>query len=265
MSQRTRARTTGDATRKAPEAAPTPSPSPAGKGEPEGSAGNLTPGPSPTQRGEPEQAPASSHPPTGGGELAPEALARTLRAVAAELERDPALARRIAEALAAPTPSRRGEPERATTPDRSATERGEPEGSAGSLTPDPSPRRRREPGAESRAGGTARTPRSRLRSESPLPVGEGFGVGAARVNRSFRPRLITGASPELGAGIPDPFALYAEKGEQGVRAALAELRTGSLRAIVREHRLDPAGRLAGNNDADKLRAAIVKAVLKAAR
>lgn len=90
-------------------------------------------------------------------------------------------------------------------------------------------------------------------------------MGAARVNRSFRPRLITGASPELGAGIPDPFALYAEKGEQGLRAALAELRTGSLRAIVREHRLDPAGRLAGNTDADKLRAAIVKAVLKAAR
>ncbi len=92
-----------------------------------------------------------------------------------------------------------------------------------------------------------------------------MGVGAARVNRSFRPRLITGASPELGAGIPDPFTLYAEKGEQGLRAALAELRTGSLRAIVREHRLDPAGRLAGNNDADKLRAAIVMAVLKAAR
>ncbi len=90
-------------------------------------------------------------------------------------------------------------------------------------------------------------------------------MGAARVNRSFRPRLITGASPELGAGIPDPFALYAEKGEQGLRAALAELRTGSLRAIVREHRLDPAGRLAGNNDADKLRTVIVKAVVKAAR
>jgi hypothetical protein len=85
------------------------------------------------------------------------------------------------------------------------------------------------------------------------------------VNRSFRPRLITGASPELGAGIPDPFALYAEKGEQGLQAALAELRTGGLRAIVREHRLDRAGQLAGNNDAGKLRAAIVKAVLKAAR
>ena len=151
--------------------------------------------------------------------MAPEALARTLRAVAAELERDPALARRIAEALAAPTP------------DPSPT--GEAEGSAGNLTPGPSPARREE--------------------------------SASKVNRSFRPRLITGASPELGAGIPDPFALYAEKGEQGLRAALAELRTGSLRAIVREYRLDPAGRLAGNNDAYKLRAAIVKAVLKAAR
>lgn len=151
--------------------------------------------------------------------MAPEALARTLRAVAAELERDPALARRIAEALAAPIPD--------------SSPREAPEGSAGNLTPGPAPARR--------------------------------GASASKVNRSFRPRLITGASPELGAGIPDPFALYAEKGEQGLRAALAELRTGSLRAIVREHRLNPAGRLAGNNDADKLRAAIVKAVLKAAR
>jgi hypothetical protein len=159
--------------------------------------------------------------------MAPEALARTLRAVAAELERDPALARRIAEALAAPTPA-------------------------------PAPLRRER--------STRVAPRPPLPEDgSPLPVGERSEVGAARVNRSFRPRLITGASPELGAGIPDPFALYAEKGEQGLRAALAELRTGSLRAIVREHRLDPAGRLAGNNDADKLRAAIVKAVLRAAR
>ncbi len=62
--------------------------------------------------------------------MAPEALARTLRAVAAELERDPALARRIAEALAAPTP------------DLSPT--GESEGSAENLTPGPSPARRGE-------------------------------------------------------------------------------------------------------------------------
>jgi hypothetical protein len=215
LSQRTRARTTGDATRKAPEAAPTPK----GRGEQT----VPTPGPSPTGSGEPEQAPVSSHTLTGGGEIAPEALARTLRAVAAELERDPALARRIAEALAAPAP----------------------------------PRRERS---------TRVAPRLPLPEDgSSLPAGEGSEVGAARVNRSFRPRLITGARPELGAGIPDPFALYAEKGEQGLRAVLAELRTGSLRAIVREHRLDPAGRLAGNNDADKLRAAIVKAVLRAAR
>ena len=218
--------------------------------------------------------------------MAPEALARTLRAVAAELERDPALARRIAEALAAPTP------------DPSPT--GEAEGSAGNLTPGPSPARRGEstptvslvplgrgglsskrdnqdtdasaptpapaPAPLRRARGTRVAPRPPLpENGSPLPAGEGSEVGAARVNRSFRPRLITGASPELGAGIPDPFALYAEKGEQGLRAALAELRTGSLRAIVREHRLDPTERLASNNDADKLRAAIVKAVLKAAR
>ncbi len=145
--------------------------------------------------------PALAQPPSSG--LAPETLARTLRAVAAELERDPALARRVADAIAAPASV-------------------EPEG-------------------KEREGG-----------EHERPAARG-------VNQSFRPRLVTGADPALGSGIPDPYAIYGRGREKGLRTALAELRLGSLRAIVREHRLDPSAKLTRQNDAEKLRAAIVAA------
>jgi hypothetical protein len=156
--------------------------------------------------------PPSPLSPRGEGEqegtLAPETLARTLRAVAAELERDPALARRVADAIAdagrdAPVSARAAEP--------------------GFAEPEP-------------------------------PMKKGG------VNQSFRPRLVTGASPELGSGVPDPFALAKRKGEPALRAALDELRLGTLRAIVREHKLDPGGKLARLNDAQKLREAILAAV-----
>jgi hypothetical protein len=143
------------------------------------------------------------------GSLAPETLARTLRAVAAELERDPELARRVAETLAAP------------------------EGAAGS---------------------------GEVRDHKAEEGGKDTSAAAKRgVNQSFRPRLVTGTDPALGSGIPDPYVIYARTGEAGLRAALADLRLGSLRAIVREHRLDTPGNLAKQNDAEKLRAAILAA------
>lgn len=40
--------------------------------------------------------------------------------------------------------------------------------------------------------------------------------------------------------LPDPFALYRSQGAGGLRAALDGLDLASLRAIVRERRLDPA-------------------------
>jgi hypothetical protein len=83
-----------------------------------------------------------------------------------------------------------------------------------------------------------------------------------RAARTFQPRLVTGLSPDLGQGVIDPFALYATRGEDGLRAALDELRLGSLRAIIREHKLDPSGKLAQQNDAEKLRTAILKAARK---
>jgi hypothetical protein len=76
--------------------------------------------------------------------------------------------------------------------------------------------------------------------------------------RAFRPRVITGASLELGPGIPDPYALRARLGEDGLRTVLAGLRLGSLRAIVREHKLDPGGNAVHGNDVQKLRALILE-------
>jgi hypothetical protein len=95
-------------------------------------------------------------------------------------------------------------------------------------------------------------------TQSRRPASVGSDAKTAKP-RTFTPRLITGTSPELGTGVPDPFALYRRLGEDGLRAALAGLRLGSLRAIIREYALDPSGSLAAQNDADRLRAAILAA------
>lgn len=139
--------------------------------------------------------------------LAPETLARTLRAVADELERDPALARRVAAAI-----------------------------------------------RESLTAGDA--PLNAVAEEYAAPAKARKGSKP----RAFKPTLVAGASPDLGTGVIDPFALRERLGEDGLRRALGELRLGSLRAILREHRLDPAGKLAGVNDAERLRSAILHAV-----
>ncbi|HKT40443.1 MAG TPA: hypothetical protein VJR48_18875, partial [Ktedonobacterales bacterium] len=66
-------------------------------------------------------------------------------------------------------------------------------------------------------------------------------------------------------GVPDPFALRERLGEPGLREALDSLRLGSLRAILREHHLDPSGSLSKLNDAEKLRAHILKATRKSGK
>jgi hypothetical protein len=139
-------------------------------------------------------------------------LARALRAMATELERDPTLARRISEAMRDLTGVQ--------APAHAAGEQG-----AASAT------HSAEPGPQEKK--------------------------SKRASRAFRPRVVEGMSPALGTGIPDPFALRARLGEAGLRAALRELRLGSLRAIVREHHLDPAGAVVRGNDAEKLRALIL--------
>ncbi|HEU4783660.1 MAG TPA: hypothetical protein VFS83_10000 [Ktedonobacterales bacterium] len=151
-----------------------------------------------------------------GETYSPEELARALRAMATELERDPALARRVAGAMRAPHVS---------TP---------PEVADVALDP---------------------TDKGPLQPTSP----------ARRAGKAFKPRLVTGAAPALGTGIPDPFALREELGEESLRDALADLRLGILRAIVREYKLDPSGKLAGQNDEAKYRALILRATKRAKR
>lgn len=179
MSQRTRSRTTGGAVSTPPESA----------------AQDTT-------------TPASI--PEASALLAPESLARTLRAVADELERDPELARRV----------------------------------AGRLSPT-------EISAALVSGAASL-------KQLPEPA-DTAPVKPRRSSRSPRARLVPGTDANLGAGIPDPFALYARLGKDGLREALADLRLGTLRAIIREHHLDPAGALSGVNEAGKLRTAILKA------
>lgn len=148
-----------------------------------------------------------------GETLSPEELARALRAMAAEIERDPALARRVAGAMRAPTDA---------------------------------------PPPES----------------APAAAGTADDAGAAptrRGGRTFKPRLVTGAAPALGPGVPDPFALREQLGEDGLREILADLRLGTLRAVVREHHLDPAGTLTGQNDDAKFRALILRATKRSRR
>jgi hypothetical protein len=139
--------------------------------------------------------------------LSPQTLARTLRAVADELERDPELARRVSNSLASSTPQ--------VTPDSTASQ-------------------------DETTTNTPSTPSA----------------------PTFRPRLIPGTSPELGPGIPDPFLLLSRRGEKGLRAALEDLRLGTLRAIIREYHLDPQGKLIRQNDAERLRKAIMEAAVR---
>lgn len=148
-----------------------------------------------------------------GETLSPEELARVLRAMATELERDPALARRVAGAMRAPVV--------ATPPE------------------------------------VADVASDAIGKQPSQPV--------RRAGKAFKPRLVTGAAPTLGTGVPDPFALREQLGEDGLRDALAELRLGTLRAIVREHKLDPSGKLAGQNDEAKYRALILRATKRAKR
>jgi len=160
-----------------------------------------------------------------------EPLARALRAMATELERDPALARRVADAMQTP-----GQTTPGATP----------------ATTTLSPAR-----AESSVAAAAPTT---VEDEPPDAIEAGGEATLSRVNRTFHPRIVTGTPLELGAGVPDPFALAQRLGEAGLRAALADLRLGSLRAIVREHRLDPKSHLVGVNDAAKFRSVIVEAI-----
>jgi hypothetical protein len=211
LSQRTRDRTTGAAARSQPEPqTKAPDATDAADARPTSSRGRTTtraatpPSPTRQPRARRSAAAGAAGEPPPAHPLDPDAIARTLRAVADALERDPALARQVAHAAAPPLAS------------------------------------------------------ADHADASPPP-----GASRARA-RPFQPRLVVGTAPALGPGVPDPFALRAQLGADGLQTALADLRLGTLRAIVREHRLDPAGRVMRQNDAERLRALILEATAAAA-
>lgn len=248
MSQRTRVRTSDAAPSAAPDRSKTftqvegatpldhaaPS-SPAGRAPatpkrrqaaaPTASGVQESPGPSVTP--EPAESPELAHAPAAvtahplgaepGLAVGSATLARALRAVADALDRDPALAERVARAV-----DGAGQMEAA----------GEAHAVASPTPPTP---------------------------PSPVEPEHDGAAPVAKIGRRFRPTLVTGVDDALGPGVPDPFAIRAQRGEEGLREALATLRLGSLRAMMREYRLDPSGRLSGVNDADKLRARIMTA------
>jgi hypothetical protein len=192
LSQRTRGRTIGAASPSQPKADPGAQPSPRAT--------------LPTHRSAQPRDTRRAGGPRDRSGSDPGVIARTLRIVADELERDPELARRVAAEIAR-------------------------------LGAAPGKLDDRQEGAP----------------EDAAPRAKGTGA------RVFRSRLVPGVDAALGPGIPDPFVLRERLGAAGLEAALAELRLGTLRAIIREHQLDPDGRLVRLNDADRLRAAIVSA------
>jgi hypothetical protein len=72
---------------------------------------------------------------------------------------------------------------------------------------------------------------SALSDAAPLP---------AAPRPATRSRKSTSATPAPTAPAPDPFAVYRAQGVEGLRAALDALDLPTLRAIVRDRRLDPA-------------------------
>lgn len=232
MSQRTRARTTGAAARPTSQADHAESAEVASGGKAESMSDEQTqPDASTTpRRGKRAAAPAPVAAPQTGLPLQPDALARALRAVATELERDPALAERVAHAINE-TPAEPAAP----------TASSEPRAQAGKQPR--ATRTQREPQHE---------PQGELDAEPEPPT----------IGRKFRPTIVTGVAEALGPGVPDPFALRQKLGEDGLREALASLRLGSLRAIIRQHGLDASGHLSKLNDAEKLRAHILTATRK---
>lgn len=58
--------------------------------------------------------------------------------------------------------------------------------------------------------------------------------------RERRPTGAPSAAAGTTAALPDPFAMWRARGEDGLRGALNALSLADLRRIVRAHRLDPA-------------------------
>ena len=66
------------------------------------------------------------------------------------------------------------------------------------------------------------------------------GEQAAKKPPTTRKKTSAKRPPATSGGLPDPFQVLRQHGEDGLRTRLAQLDLASLRQIVRAHRLDPA-------------------------
>jgi hypothetical protein len=155
-------------------------------------------------------------------------VARLLRAIAEEIERDPALAERVAAHLPGSESAEKAIPE-TVAPD--TIEAAPITAVEATIMPEPTP-----------------------------PV-----LRHGRRSSRFGPPTISGRGRELGTGTPDPFALFASQGEEGLLAALQTLRTGTLRAIIRTHALDPSEKIPPSATEKRLITAIIAAVKRASK
>lgn len=165
-------------------------------------------------------------------------LARWLRALASEVERDPDLAARIAHIAG----KGEAEPSPLRTPG---------EGEQGAMVVSP----------QTEAVAPQESP-DLLETAHPLEAMPAPTLRHRPGGSRFGPPTVAGRGMDLGQGIPDPFALYAERGEDGLRQALEGLRAGTLRAIIRAYQLDPEGKLPASATEKRMATLIVTAARK---
>lgn len=153
-------------------------------------------------------------------------FARWLRALASEVERDPELAARVATAALDAVPVAPHSDLTDSIPEAATPPEAAPEPVADAVPP-----------------------------EDAAPA-----VRQTRRASRFGPPTIAGRGTSLGRGVPDPFAIHADSGEAGLRAALEGLRAGTLRAMIRAHDLDPHAKVPASASETRLAAAILAAV-----
>jgi hypothetical protein len=147
----------------------------------------------------------------------PTIMAHWLRALAAEIERDPVLLERIAQS-----------PELATNKIDPLTQ----------APMDATP-------VILEKADTDPIPSLNIEPESTQPVVSSDTeiapslIRHGRRSSRYGPPTISGLSRNLGTGTPDPLALLAKNGEDGLRSILETVRAGTLRAIIRDYELDP--------------------------
>lgn len=67
-----------------------------------------------------------------------------------------------------------------------------------------------------------------------------LGAPADRQRRAAKRAAPRSAESPLTADLPDPFSVWRESGDAGLRARLETLDLAALRQIIRAHRFDPA-------------------------